>query len=64
MRDVYPGLKVYCKKLGYEFHIVDMRWGVRDAATDDHMTPELCVREIQACQRLSTGPNFIVGIIH
>lgn len=37
-----------------------MRWGVRDEATDDHMTTELCMREIQNCQRLSMGPNFVV----
>lgn len=40
--------------------VVDMRWGVRDEATDDHMTTELCMREIQNCQRLSMGPNFVV----
>lgn len=28
-----------------------MRWGVRDEATDDHMTTELCMREIVS------GPN-------
>lgn len=37
-----------------------MRWGVRDEATDDHMTTELCMNEIRNCQRLSTGPNFVV----
>lgn len=37
-----------------------MRWGVRDEATDDHMTTELCMREIVNCQRLSMGPNFVV----
>jgi hypothetical protein len=42
------------------FKAVDMRWGVRDEATDDHMTTELCMREIDNCQRLSTGPNFCV----
>ncbi|ODM92054.1 NACHT and WD repeat domain-containing protein 2, partial [Orchesella cincta] len=40
--------------------VVDMRWGVRDEATDDHMTTELCMREIVNCQRLSMGPNFVV----
>lgn len=40
--------------------VVDMRWGVRDEATDDHMTTELCMREIKNCQRLSMGPNFVV----
>ncbi len=37
-----------------------MRWGVRDEATDDHMTTELCMKEIDNCQRLSMGPNFVV----
>lgn len=39
-----------------------MRWGVRDEATDDHMTTELCMREIKNCQRLSMGPNFVVNM--
>lgn len=38
-----------------------MRWGVRDESTDDHSTLELCLKEIQACQDLSTGPNFVVN---
>jgi len=42
------------------FQVVDMRWGVRDEATDDHMTTTLCMQEIDNCQRLSIGPNFIV----
>jgi hypothetical protein len=44
------------------FQVVDMRWGVRDEATDDHMTTELCMREIANCQRLSMGPNFVVSL--
>ena len=44
----------------YNLQVVDMRWGVRDEATDDHMTTELCMREIKNCQRLSMGPNFVV----
>nr|XP_018912430.1 PREDICTED: NACHT and WD repeat domain-containing protein 2 isoform X2 [Bemisia tabaci] len=61
MAQCYPKLKDYCReKHGLEFQVVDMRWGVRDEATDDHMTTELCMREIQNCQRLSMGPNFVV----
>lgn len=33
---------------------------VRDESTDDHMTTELCMKEIENCQRLSMGPNFVV----
>ena len=38
-----------------------MRWGVRDDATDAHMTTKLCLREIEACQEISVGPNFVVS---
>ena len=60
MEKVYQKLKAYCQLRGYDFQVVDMRWGVRDEATDDHMTSELCMKELKACQKLSTGPNFIV----
>jgi len=38
-----------------------MRWGVRDEAMDDHATTDLCLQEIDNCQRLSVGPNFCVS---
>ena len=63
MERVYPKLKQYCQSVGYDFQVVDMRWGVRDEATDNHMTSELCMTELHACQQLSTGPNFIVSLI-
>jgi hypothetical protein len=36
-----------------------MRWGVRNEATDDHLTVELCMKELRKCQQISTGPNFV-----
>ncbi|XP_076319840.1 NACHT and WD repeat domain-containing protein 2 isoform X1 [Tachypleus tridentatus] len=61
MEEVYPRIKEYCRERhGLEFQVVDMRWGVRDEATDDHMTTELCMNEIKNCQRVSMGPNFVV----
>ncbi|XP_068248399.1 NACHT and WD repeat domain-containing protein 2 [Palaemon carinicauda] len=60
MESVYPKLKEFCReKHGLEFQVVDMRWGVRDEATDDHLTTDLCMNEIINCQRLSMGPNFV-----
>ncbi|XP_064598836.1 uncharacterized protein LOC135465527 [Liolophura sinensis] len=64
MARVYPKLKSLCQEAGYEFQVVDMRWGVRDEATDNHMTTELCLREVKNCQRLSTGPNFVTFLSH
>ena len=40
-----------------------MRWGVREEATDDHTTLELCLKELKACQEISTGPNFVVSTV-
>ena len=39
--------------------VVDMRWGVRDEMTNEHMTTELCMTELRNCQKFSMGPNFI-----
>ena len=40
-----------------------MRWGVPEEAADDHSAATLCLQEIKNCQRLSTGPNFVVIIV-
>ena len=62
MERVYPRLKEWCQERGYQFQVVDMRWGVRDEATDDHRTTDLCLREIDLCKKLSTGPCFVVSV--
>ncbi len=62
MERVYPSLKQFCQERGHEFEIVDMRWGVRDQSTEDHLTTQLCIKELQKCQKLSTGPNFIASV--
>ncbi|XP_046325734.2 uncharacterized protein LOC124110420 isoform X1 [Haliotis rufescens] len=60
----YPHLKAVCKKKGYEFQLVDMRWGVGQGIANDHMTSDMCFREIKLCQQLSTGPNFVTLLSH
>ncbi|XP_069135457.1 NACHT and WD repeat domain-containing protein 2-like [Argopecten irradians] len=59
MQEAYPQLRTYCQTRGYEFQVVDMRWGIREDASDDHTTFDLCMTELRLCQQLSTGPNFI-----
>jgi len=43
--------------------VVDMRWGVPEHASDSHSTTELCLQEINKCQEVSAGPNFVVFIL-
>ncbi|XP_052773777.1 uncharacterized protein LOC128212382 [Mya arenaria] len=59
MKHAVPILRKFCQERGLDFQIADMRWGVREDATDDHRTTELCLHEITNCQRVSRGPNFV-----
>ena len=38
-----------------------MRWGVREDASMEHTTTELCLQEIVNCQQVSAGPYFVVS---
>ena len=38
-----------------------MRWGIHDPSTNDHMFSEVSLEELNLCQELSTGPNFVVS---
>ncbi len=42
--------------------VVDFRCGVREIFAADHLTTELCIKEIESCQRISDGPTFIVCV--
>ncbi|KAM9460844.1 NACHT domain- and WD repeat-containing protein 1 [Clarias gariepinus] len=56
---VYPELQRYCQSRGLVFEVVDFRWGLWDSVIVDHLTTELCLQEIQSCQKVSHGPCFI-----
>lgn len=57
---VFPELKDACHGKGYQFQVVDMRWGVREYATNFHKTADICFQEIERCNRISEGPRFVV----
>ncbi|XP_054751872.2 NACHT domain- and WD repeat-containing protein 1-like [Lytechinus pictus] len=59
LNEVYPTVWWWCKNNDLDFQLVDMRWGVRDEASTDHTTSQICLREIQKCQNVSMGPNFL-----
>ena len=37
-----------------------MRWGIASEVSNTHMATTICLNEIEICQQLSAGPNFIV----
>ena len=44
---------------GLSFTFADMRWGIRELASDRHDTVDICLSEIRRCQRSSVGPQFV-----
>ena len=56
---VYPVLKERCKAIGLEFEVIDLRWGVRNEATNDHQTIDICLGELQRCFANSTSVAFV-----
>jgi len=58
--EVFPALRKLCEAHGARFQAIDLRWGVRDEAALDQKTIEICLREIERCQRTGLRPNFIV----
>ncbi|KAJ3289802.1 hypothetical protein HK104_007235 [Borealophlyctis nickersoniae] len=59
--DVYPFLKQFCQRLGYEFQPVDLKFGRRDLTSldDDHLMHNLAVAELRKCLEVSAGPAFM-----
>ena len=55
-----PQLEKYCKERGATFQPVDLRWGVSEAAGQDHQAMNICLGEIRRCQAITPRPNFLV----
>ena len=58
---VYPDLRKFCASVDLDFQVVDMRWGVTEDSQNDHSVEQLCLLEVENCQKMSRGPNFVVG---
>jgi WD40 repeat protein len=58
---VFPNLDVYCTAKGYQFHAVDLRWGVNKEAQLDQRTTEICLGEVAAAKRYP-APNLLIMV--
>ena len=59
-KNVFPKLRALCRRHGCLFQAIDLRWGIRDEASLDQRTMEICLEEIKRCQRVTPRPNFLV----
>lgn len=59
-KSVFPKLQELCYKLGCRFQAIDLRWGVNEEATYNHLAMEICLKELERCQMITARPNLIV----
>ena len=57
--DVVTYLQQYARKYNFDFRLVEMRWGIRAEASSAHQTSEICMAELERCQRESQGFSYV-----
>ena len=60
MGEVIPDIRDLCRKNGFSFRVIDLRWGITDDEGKNHQVADICFEEIRRCQEYSPAPNFIV----
>ncbi len=56
---VFPKIDEHCKNKGFQFHPIDLRWGINAEAQANQKTLELCLNEVRSCRQYPC-PNFII----
>lgn len=64
LKNVVPSIREYARGRGLEFQFLDLRWGIRDQAEDNHEIVDLCLQQLRACQLLSPHLNFVSLLGH
>lgn len=59
-RQVFPRLEALCRDHGALFQPIDLRWGIRDEASLDHQTLNICLNEVRLCREITLRPSFLI----
>lgn len=58
--EVFPVIDDYCQSQGYNFQLIDLRWGVNNESALNQNTLAICLDEVRRCCTLSPKPNFLL----
>lgn len=58
--EIFPIVDDYCQQRGYNFQLIDLRWGVNNESALNQNTIAICLDEVKRCRTLSPKPNFLV----
>jgi hypothetical protein len=58
---VFPTLDAYCAAKGYQFQLLDLRWGISEEAQLNQRAAEICLDEVCAAKGYPP-PNFLIMI--
>ena len=63
MERVYPEIKALCALHGRDLQFIDPHLGLRDAQSDDHSIPDVCISSLRRCIDDPLQPlNMMVSI--
>jgi len=60
LEDVIPYLKDAGRERGFDIIFSEMRFGIRDDASEDNKTSELCMEELENCEKQSAGVFYVL----
>jgi hypothetical protein len=60
LEDVIPYIKECARCRGLDVALSEMRFGIRDSASSDNRTSEICMEELKHCQEVSAGIDYIL----
>ena len=59
---IQPKIDSFCKSKGYNFNLVDLRWGITSETARNQKTIPVCLEEVRRCKSNSPRPSFLVMI--
>ncbi len=58
-KEIYPQLRDYCRARGYDFQLIDLRWGINGESSINQNTLDICLSEVQRCKDTELRPSFL-----